>query len=484
MEFQFPNLGPITPELIMTGIALFILMADLFIKKKEALAFLGIIGTVIVVYYTLVTTAGTTFGGMFVSDGYSTFFKLLFLINLILTILISVKYITVEKMNLGEYYAFILFSTLGMMIMASARDLILIYLGLELMAMSTYILAAFIRNDIKSTEAAMKYFMLGAFSSAFLLYGIAMIYGTTGTTELKSIATYISKNGLIGNKTLILSIIFFVVSFGFKIAAVPFHMWAPDVYEGAPTSITAFMSVGPKAAGFSIIGRVFYEAFGSFHVEWSNILLPLSILTMVIGNVIAISQTNIKRMLAYSSIAHAGYALLGVITGTPEGIASTMNYLMIYAFMNIGAFSIVIMLRKEGFSGVNIEDYKGLAKNHPLTSAMMLIFMFSLTGIPPTAGFIGKFYVFMEAINAGYIIPVIIAVIMSVISAYFYLRIVMYMYMQDTVEDPTHREEEITLTTSPAMGLALIITTAGTLIIGVLPSFLVDFAKRSIVGIF
>lgn len=477
MEFQFPNLGPITPELIMTGIALFILMADLFIKKKEALAFLGIIGTVIVVYYTLVTTAGTTFGGMFVSDGYSTFFKLLFLINLILTILISVKYITVEKMNLGEYYAFILFSTLGMMIMASARDLILIYLGLELMAMSTYILAAFIRNDIKSTEAAMKYFMLGAFSSAFLLYGIAMIYGTTGTTELKSIATYISKNGLIGNKTLILSIIFFVVSFGFKIAAVPFHMWAPDVYEGAPTSITAFMSVGPKAAGFSVIGRVFYEAFGSFHVEWSNILLPLSILTMVIGNVIAISQTNIKRMLAYSSIAHAGYALLGVITGTPEGIASTMNYLMIYAFMNIGAFSIVIMLRKEGFSGVNIEDYKGLAKNHPLTSAMMLIFMFSLTGIPPTAGFIGKFYVFMEAINAGYIIPVIIAVIMSVISAYFYLRIVMYMYMQDP-------EQEITLTTSPAMGLALIITTAGTLIIGVLPSFLVDFAKRSIVGIF
>lgn len=477
MTFQFPDITPITPELIMTGIALFILMADLFIKKKEALAFLGIIGTVIVVYYTLVTTAGTTFGGMFVSDGYSTFFKLLFLINLILTILISVKYITVEKMNLGEYYAFILFSTLGMMIMASARDLILIYLGLELMAMSTYILAAFIRNDIKSTEAAMKYFMLGAFSSAFLLYGIAMIYGTTGTTELKSIATYISKNGLAGNKVLMLSIIFFVVSFGFKIAAVPFHMWAPDVYEGAPTSITAFMSVGPKAAGFSVIGRVFYEAFGSFHVEWSNILLPLSILTMVIGNVIAISQTNIKRMLAYSSIAHAGYALLGVITGTPEGIASTMNYLMIYAFMNIGAFSIVIMLRKEGFSGVNIEDYKGLAKNNPLTSAMMLIFMFSLTGIPPTAGFIGKFYVFMEAINAGYIIPVIIAVIMSVISAYFYLRIVMYMYMQDP-------EQEITLTKSPTMGLALIITTAGTLIIGVLPSILLNLAKGSITGIF
>ncbi|MEK6693010.1 MAG: NADH-quinone oxidoreductase subunit N [Nitrospirota bacterium] len=477
MNFQLPDLGPVIPELIMTSVALVILMADLFIKRKETLAFLSIIGITIVAYSLLTTPEGSTFSGMFVSDGYSTFFKLLFLLNVILSVLISVKYVSIENINLGEYYAFLLFSTLGMMIMASAHDLILVYLGLELMALSTYILTAFLRHDTRSNEASLKYFLLGAFSSAFLLYGIAMSYGITGTTELKAIAAYITKAGLTGNKTLLLSVIFLVVAFGFKIAAVPFHMWAPDVYEGAPTSITAFMSVGPKAAGFAVLGRVFYEAFGEFHIEWSNILLPLSILTMVIGNIIAISQTNIKRMLAYSSIAHAGYALLGVIAGTPEGLASTMNYLMIYAFMNIGAFSIVIMLRSEGFSGVDIEDYKGLSKSHPLASALMLIFMFSLTGIPPTAGFIGKFYVFMESIKAGNVIPVVIAVIMSAVSAYFYLRIVMYMYMHDP-------EGEITLTTSPSMNLALVITTAGTLFLGILPSFLIEFAKRSIISIF
>jgi NADH-quinone oxidoreductase subunit N len=472
-----PDLTPIIPELIMTSVALFILMADLFIKRKETLAFLSIIGIAFVAYSVLILPEGSTFSGMFVSDGYSTFFKLLFLLNVILSVLISIKYIAIENINIGEYYAFLLFSTLGMMIMASAHDLILVYLGLELMALSTYVLTAFLRHDIKSNEASLKYFLLGAFSSAFLLYGIAMSYGLTGTTELKAIATYISKTGLTGNKALMLSIIFLVVAFGFKIAVVPFHMWAPDVYEGAPTSITAFMSVGPKAAGFAVLGRVFYEAFGELNIEWSSILLPLSILTMVLGNIIAISQTNIKRMLAYSSIAHAGYALLGIIAGTPEGLASTMNYLMIYAFMNIGAFSIVIMLRREGVSGVDIEDYKGLSKSHPLASALMLIFMFSLTGIPPTAGFIGKFYVFMESIRAGNVIPVLIAVVMSAISAYFYLRIVMYMYMHDP-------ERDITLTTSPSMNLALIITTAGTLIIGVIPSFLIDFAKRSIISIF
>ncbi len=477
MNFQMPNLIPIIPELIMTSVALFILMADLFIKKKETLAFLSIIGIAFVAYSVLILPEGSTFGGMFVLDGYSTFFKLLFLLNVVLSVLISIKYIAIENINLGEYYAFLLFSTLGMMIMASAHDLILIYLGLELMALSTYVLTAFLRHDIKSNEASLKYFLLGAFSSAFLLYGIAMSYGLTGTTELKEIAAYIAKAGLTGNKTLLLSVIFIVVAFGFKIAAVPFHMWAPDVYEGAPTSITAFMSVGPKAAGFAVLGRVFYEAFGELHIEWGNILLPLSILTMVLGNIIAISQTNIKRMLAYSSIAHAGYALLGVLSGTPEGLASTMNYLMIYAFMNIGAFSVVIMLRREGFSGVDIEDYKGLSKSHPLASALMLIFMFSLTGIPPTAGFIGKFYVFMEAIRAGHVIPVIIAVIMSAVSAYFYLRIVMYMYMHEP-------EGEILLTTSPSMDLALIITTAGTIFIGISPSFLIEFAKRSIISIF
>lgn len=474
MPFVMPDLRPVLPEIVMTVLALAILLADLVIKRKETIAFLSIVGVALVTY-VLVGSMGTTFNGMFLADGYSMFFKLIFMLNVMLTVLISVKYIVIEKVNFGEYYALILFSTLGMMIMASAGDLIVLYLGLELMALSTYILAGFIRYDIKSNEAAMKYFLLGAFASAFLLYGTSMIYGLTGTTDLKAISAYIVANGLSSNPVLMLSMIFFAVAFSFKIAAVPFHMWAPDAYEGAPTSITAFMSVGPKAAGFAVLGRVFLVAFGSVKLEWSAILVPIAILTMGVGNIVALSQTNIKRMLAYSSIAHAGYILLGIIAGTSDGMASVLNYMLIYAFMNIGAFAVVIMLRSEGFKGDNISDYEGLAKTHPLAAALMLVFMFSLTGIPPTAGFMGKFYVFMSAINAGYTWVVIIAVMFSAISAYFYLRVVMYMYMKEP-------KETVQLSTSPAIGLALAITVIAVLAIGILPSAIVNFARNAVAG--
>jgi len=474
MNFQIPDIGPVIPEIVMTCLALILLTAELFIKNKKVLAFLSCIG-VCGVAFTMIGASGITFGGMFISDGYSTFFKLIFFINAILSILISVKYIAIEKVNFGEYYSLILFSTLGMMIMASASDLIVLYLGLELMALSTYILAGFIRYDRRSNEAALKYFLLGAFSSAFLLYGIAMVYGLTGTTDLKAIAQFITTHGLTSNHSLLLSIILIAIAFGFKIAAVPFHMWAPDVYEGAPTSITAFMSVGPKAAGFAALGRVFMIAFGSMQIEWTAILIALSILSMAVGNIVAIAQTNIKRMLAYSSIAHAGYALLGIIVANNEGLASMMTYLMVYTFMNIGAFAVVIMLRTEGFKGEDIKDYEGLAKTHPLLAAVMLIFMFSLAGIPPTAGFIGKLYVFLSAIDAGYTWLVIVAVIFSVISAYFYLRIVMYMYMRDP-------KVEVSVSTSPSMNLALILTTVAVLAIGVFPSIVVDLARAAISG--
>jgi NADH-quinone oxidoreductase subunit N len=417
--------------------------------------------------------SGATFGGMFLADGYGMFFKLIFLLSLILSVLISVKYIDVEKVNYGEYYSLMLFSTLGMMIMASAGDLIVLYLGLELMALSTYVLAGFLRHSVRSNEAAVKYFLLGAFASAILLYGIALIYGLTGTTDIKGIASYIAESGLAGNAALTLSLIMFIVAFAFKIAAAPFHMWAPDVYEGAPTSITAFMSVGPKAAGFAVMGRVLMVAFASVQVQWTAILIPLAVLTMAIGNIVALSQTNIKRMLAYSSIAHAGYALLGLIAGTPDGLAGMMSYLFIYAFMNIGAFAVIIMLRSEGVSGENLSDYEGLAKSHPLASALMLVFMFSLTGIPPTAGFIGKFNVFVAAIDAGYTSLVVIAVIFSAISAFFYLRVVMYMYMREP-------KAEVKLTTSPALGLALTLTAVGVLVIGILPGKLLALAKVAI----
>lgn len=470
-----PDIGPIIPEIAITALALLMLIADLALKRKETVAFLSIIGVMGVAYLTLTNIGGSAFGGMFISDGYSIFFKTIFLLNITLSILISVKYIIIEKINLGEYYSLLLFATTGMMIMASAGDLIVLYLGLELMALSTYVLAGFMKYDRKSNEAAIKYFLLGAFSSAFLLYGISMIYGLTGTTDIKAVAKYITEGSLAGNQTLLLVMILFAVAFGFKIAAAPFHMWAPDVYEGAPTSITAFMSVGPKAAGFAAIGRVFMIALGSIHVDWSAILIPIAILTMAAGNIIAIAQTNIKRMLAYSSIAHAGYALIGIITGTNEGIASMMNYLFIYTFMNIGAFAVVIMLRSEGFKGEEITDYEGLAKTHPVAGALMLIFMFSLTGIPPTAGFIGKFYIFMSAINAGYTGLVIVAVIFSVISAYFYLRIVMHMYMREP-------KTEVTLTTPPAMSLTLTATAMAVLLIGIFPSTFIQLARAAVAG--
>lgn len=470
-----PDIGPVLPEICLTIFALLIVMADLVIKRKETIAFLSaasILGT----GFMFLNSFGTAFNGMFISDGYSLFFKIIFLLNVVLTILISVKYLTIEKINLGEYYSLILFSTIGMMIMASSGDIITLYIGLELMALSIYVLAGFLRQDVRSNEAALKYFLLGAFASALLLYGTSLIYGLTGTTNLKAIAMYIAAKGLAGNPALAFALILFIAAFAFKIAAAPFHMWAPDVYEGAPTSVTAFMSVGPKAAGFAVMGRVFFVAFGGLHITWTAVLIPIAILTMAVGNIMALTQVNIKRMLAYSSIAHAGYALLGIIAGGSEGMAGMMTYLLIYAFMNIGAFAVVIMLRTDKFKGDSITDYIGLAKTHPFASFLMLIFMFSLTGIPPTAGFIGKFYVFMAVVKAGYAWVTVVAVIFSVISAYFYLRIVMYMYMREP------EGESVTLSISPTTSLALAITALFVLIAGIIPATVLDMARAAVLS--
>ena len=479
LNLNFMYLKPIAPELIITCIALILMLLDLIVRRKEVIALVGIIGTALALYLTFkvygLDGPQTVFNGMFVLDGYSSFFKFIFYINAILTICISLKYMEIEKAAYGEYYALLLFATAGMMIIASALDLIVLYLGIELMSLSTYILVGIIRHDTKSNEAAIKYFLLGGFSSAFLLYGASLIYGLTGTTDIGAIAAFISEKGFAGNQMLLLSMALFVVAFGFKIAAAPFHMWAPDAYEGAPTSITAFMSVGPKAAGFAALGRVFMVAFSSIKVEWSTVLIPLAVLSMCIGNIVAISQTNIKRMLAYSSIAHAGYALLGVIAGTNSGLSSMMNYMFIYAFMNIGAFAVVIMLRREGFKGEDLSDYEGLAKTHPLAAALMLIFMFSLTGIPPTAGFIAKFYVFMEVIKTGHVFLAIIAVLLSVASAFFYLRVVMYMYMKEP-------RGEVILTTSAPISIALAVTALIVIVFGIFPSYLLDFASLAISG--
>ncbi len=478
MDFS-KDLALIRPELSLSIFAIIVLMAELLIKRKEVIALLSLLAIAFTGIILVNTDSGFAFNRMYVSDGYSLFFKLLFFVSAILTILLSIRYLGMEKAHYGEYYSLLLFSVLGMSFMASSNDLILLYLGTELMALSVYVLAGFTRHRVKSNEAALKYFLLGAFSSAILLYGISFIYLFTGTTNLQDISLRISQGDT--DPLLLISLILIASAFAFKIAAVPFHMWSPDVYEGAPTPITAFMSVGPKAAGFSVIARVFIVAFGSIAFNWKVILILLSVLTMIVGNLLAISQRNIKRMLAYSSIAHSGYALLGIIAGTPEGIASTMNYLLIYTFMNIGAFAIVIILAtvtspppvtSPPIVGEDLSDYEGLAKREPLWAALMLIFMFSLTGIPPTAGFVGKFYLFMSVINAGYLWLAIIAVIMSAVSAYFYLRVVMLMYMKEPVK-------AISAHPSLSEAVAVTISTSLVLIIGILPYYFIEFTRAA-----
>ncbi len=468
MNMDLSTIQPLLPEIIMAVSALAVLLIELAIRRKETAGLLSIVCVAVVAYY-VPQSFGKAFGGMFLSDGYSIFFKFIFFISMVLSVLLSFRYIEIEKVNHGEYYALMMFSTLGMMLMASAGDLMVLYLGLELMALSTYVLAGFIRHDERSNEAALKYFLLGAFSSALLLYGITMVYGQTGTTDISLVGAALAERGL--NTPLLLSIVFLMAALGFKIALAPFHMWAPDVYEGAPTSITAFMSVGPKAAGFAVLGRVFLTGFGPLNTDWVGLLIVLSVLTMAVGNIIAIQQSNIKRMLAYSSIAHAGYAVLGIVVGGAEGLSSMMNYLFIYGFMNIGAFAVVVMLRSEGFRGEELVDYKGLAKSHPMAAAVMLIFMFSLTGIPPTAGFIGKFYLFKSVIGAGYTWLAVVAFLFSAVSAFFYLRVVMYMYMLEP------EGEAVELSLSPALGLALLITTVMVVFIGVYPAPLLAFAR-------
>jgi NADH-quinone oxidoreductase subunit N len=483
MEFSYPDINIIAPEIIIACTAMFVLILEVIKSEKIFSAFASLLGVAAAFYLSVSyqgTVPATSFSGMFIIDGYSNFFKYIFYLNLVLTIFISIHYKGLDRVPHGEYYSLLLFSTCGMMLMASSLDLILLFVGLELVAIPVYVLVGIKRSDPRSNESALKYILLGTFVSAILLFGITLIYGITATTNINEIAQFITKTQLQNNSIIIMGLIFFIVAFSFKLAFVPFHMWAPDVYEGAPTTVTAFLTSGPKAAGFVIMGRVLVETLskdslgsGEFQTHWFSILWVLSVMTIIVGNLMALTQVKIKRLFAYSSIAHAGYLLTGIITATPEGLRAVMNYLMIYTIMNTGAFSVVIMLNKEGAVGEHIDDYKGLAKKHPVSAFVMLLFMFSLTGIPPTAGFIAKFYLFMEVIKSGYFFLVIISVLMSVVSAYYYLRIVMYMYMKEP-------EKEIIPAFSFFLTLVLLFTSFGVIFIGIFPSGLLELVKASV----
>jgi NADH-quinone oxidoreductase subunit N len=479
MNFSWFQLVAIAPEIVLTIGACALFLFDLAIPKheKDKLGYFAI-GILAVAFYgswKLAAVETEIFSGMFTLDPYATYFKMLVYLAGALTILLSMTYLEIEKIHLGEYYGFILLATAGMMVMVSAGDLIMIYLGLELLSISLYIMAGFKRHESRSVEASAKFLILGSFSSAILLYGISILYGIAGTTNLKGLGAFFAA-GAVDNPGLLLSMSFLVVGFGFKVAAVPFHMWTPDVYEGSPTPVTAFMSVAPKAASFAVFLRVFAEALGGVKAHWQPILITLAVATMILGNVVAIVQTNIKRMLAYSSIAHAGYALIGIIVGGGLGTMSLMLYLMIYALMNLGAFGVVIILRKGGMRGEDIADFTGLAKKNPVAAVIMLIFMFSLAGLPPTAGFVAKFYLFMGAVEAGLVWLAVVGVLLSAVSAYYYLRVVMVMYMREPGRD-------FDLATSPAASLALIVTTLAVLFIGLYPAPLIDATKAAILQV-
>ena len=488
MTFSADDLFLILPELLVTAAACAVLALDpvLHSSRKDGLVWLSL-GTLAVcmgLTASQMNYPAAAFGGLVVIDAYGCFWKLLLYFVTGLTVLLSYSYLKEERLYFGEYYGFVLLALAGMMVMVSAADLLTIYLGTELMSLSLYVMAGLKRSNPRSLEASAKYFVLGAFSSGILLYGISLLYGATGSTRLPTIAAAISGRSL-DDPLLLFATILLAVGFGFKLAVVPFHMWTPDVYQGAPTSVTAFMAVASKAASFGAFLRVFVEGLGGLKANWSAIFLLLCIATLVLGNIVALVQTNIKRMLAYSSIAHAGYALIGVVaagrlsgsTGGVNGIASVMLYIALYTFMTFGAFAIVAMLRKGGLEGEEIEDFTGLAKRHPLAALLMMIFMVSLAGIPPTAGFIGKFYVFMSAVEAGMTWLAVIALIFAAISAYYYLRLVMVMYMREPGEVTATSPR---LVMSPALSIVLACAVAGVVIFGFYPNPIVNLATQAV----
>jgi NADH-quinone oxidoreductase subunit N len=471
--FQMQDLAAITPELELLAFGMAILLGDLVVERKRTLGLVALLGIAVsgVFLFRLRNVEIAAYGGLFVLDHFSMFFKLVFLIAAALSIAISLKYLDIERENHGEYYALILFATVGMMFMAGAVDLVTLYISLETMAISTYILVGFLRSSQRSNEASMKYFLLGAFSSGILLYGMSLLYGLSGSTKFADIAEALSRRPP-NDPISLLAMITLSAGLFFKIAAVPFHQWTPDAYEGAPTSITAFMSVAVKAASFAMMIRIFMVAIYPLRPHWVVIMAAISVITMTVGNIAAITQSNIKRLLAYSSISHAGYILIGFIAGNDTGLTAVPLYLLIYTFTNLGAWAVVVALRRKDVIGEHIDEMSGLFFRHPAASILMLIFLLSLAGIPPTAGFIAKYYLFAAAIQTGHNVLAVIAVLNAAISIYFYLRIVVAMFMRDATE-------KTGLTYSPGILTAMGVAFVFTMLIGIYPDPFIAMARQA-----
>ena len=476
--FQMQDLAAIVPEGELVVFAMFLLIFDLLIKDKRWIGVIGLIGIAVSTGFLLFKVGfnkipGCCYGGVLVVDSFATLFKLIFLIAAALSIAISLKYLDVERENHGEYYALILFATMGMMFMAGAMDLVTLYIGLETMAIATYVLVGFLKSNQRSNEASMKYFLLGAFSSGILLYGMSLLYGISGSTKFFDIAEALARRP-VNDPISLVAMITLSAGMLFKIAAVPFHQWTPDAYEGAPSSITAFMSVAVKAASFAMMARVLMIAMGPLQANWTPILAAVSVMTMTVGNIAAITQSNVKRLLAYSSISHAGYVLIGFIAGNDTGLTAVPLYLLIYTFTNLGVWGIVVALRRKDVIGEHIDDMAGLYFRHPTAAILMLIFLLSLAGIPPTAGFIGKYYLFAAAIETGHNTLAVIAVLNAAISIYFYFRIVVSMFMREATE-------KTGLTYAPGLNIALAIAIVFTLFIGIYPDPFINMARHAVI---
>ena len=455
------------PGLVVAVTAMLVMVADLLAtgEERNGLAVLGITGLVAAcgVAMWLWQASGDPggFQNMLRADRYALFLTVVICAAGALTVLMSVEFVREQPIPAGEYYALVLLAISGMVFMAAANDLIVVFLALEIMSVAVYVLAGLVRGDGRSHEAAVKYFILGAFASAFLLYGIAFFFGASGSTRLDVIARTVSQDQ--GAALVLLGTAFLLIGFAFKVALIPFHVWTPDVYEGAPTAVTALMAVGVKAAGFAAFGRVFLGTLGGSAASWSGILWVLAALTMTVGNVTALVQRSVKRMLAYSSIAHAGYALVGIVTATPDGGAALLFYLGAYACMNLGAFGLLMLLGKRGEPGEDLRDWAGLGFRHPALALAMAVCMLSLAGIPPTVGFAGKAYLFGAAVQAGYVGLVVIGVMNSLVSVYYYFGVVVQMYMAEgtrTIVAPGAR---------PCLTATVVVAVIAILIVGLAP---------------
>lgn len=468
--------GPLAPVLLVVGAGLLVLLLDLVPVRggKAHLALVALAGLVGALLVALVRWGGSgrAFRDMVVLDNHALFFHVVIAYAAALVVLLSLDYLRRVGAESGEYYALVLFSTSGMLLLTSAADLLVVFLAIELMSLSLYVLAGLFKWRHQAGEASMKYFLLGVFASAFLLYGIALVYGATGSTNFDRVAAAVAAGPR--DPLLVIGIALLLVGLGFKISSVPFHMWAPDVYEGAPTSVTALIATGSKAAVFAVLIRLLAAALRAAPADWTAVLWVLAAATMTVGNVVAIAQSNLKRMLAYSSIAHVGYMLVGLVAGGSAGAGAVLFYLLAYTFTTAGTFGVITLCERAGEEAVDVRDYAGLGRRHPLLALALGLFLLSLVGVPPLAGFVGKFYVFGSAVRAGFLWLTVIAVLNSAVAAYYYLRVIVYLYMREA-DGPS-----AALAPSFAGGLALAIALVGIVLLGVMPAPFADLAQAAV----